>query len=87
MLIGKLQIFEAILEAYRDTPYPELKKTHPMAHVGRPFTDYKPPAAAPVWAVIEVLGRYHVLRAPSHTDTQSSECSSRPLSASPRKST
>ena len=34
-----------------------------MAHVGRPFTDYKPPAAAPVWAVIEGLGRYHVLLA------------------------
>ena len=27
-----------------DSPYPELKKTHTMAHVGRPFTDYKPPA-------------------------------------------
>ena len=50
-------------EAYRDAPYPELKKTHTMAHVGRPFTDYKPPAAAPVWAVIEGLGRYHVLLA------------------------
>ncbi|MCY3648544.1 MAG: methyltransferase domain-containing protein [Acidimicrobiaceae bacterium] len=47
----------------RDAPYPELKKTHTMAHVGRPFTDYKPPAAAPVWAVIEGLGRYHVLLA------------------------
>ena len=34
-----------------------------MAHVGRPFTDYKPPAAAPVWAAIEGLGRYHVLLA------------------------
>ena len=34
-----------------------------MAHVGRPFTDYKPPPAAPVWAVIEGLGRYHVLLA------------------------
>ena len=50
-------------EAYRDAPYPELKKTHTMAHVGRPFTDYKPPAAAPVWAAIEGLGRYHVLLA------------------------
>ena len=47
----------------RDAPYPELKKTQTMAHVGRPFTDYKPPAAAPVWAVIEGLGRYHVLLA------------------------
>ncbi len=34
-----------------------------MAHVGRPFTDYKPTPAAPVWAVIEGLGRYHVLLA------------------------
>ena len=51
------------MEANRDAPYPELKKTHTMAHVGRPFTDYKPPAAAPVWAVIEGLGRYHVLLA------------------------
>ncbi len=44
-----------------DSPYPELKKTHTMAHVGRPYTDYKPPAAAPVWAVIEGYGRFHVL--------------------------
>ena len=51
------------MDAKRDAPYPELKKTHTMAHVGRPFTDYKPPAAAPVWAVIEGLGRYHVLLA------------------------
>jgi len=47
----------------RDPAYPELKKTHTMARRGRPFTDYKPPAAAPVWAVIEGLGRYHVLLA------------------------
>ena len=52
-----------MFEGPRDAPYPELKKTHTMAHVGRPFTDYKPPAAAPVWAVIEGLGRYHVLLA------------------------
>lgn len=44
-----------------DSPYPELKKTHTMARVGRPYTDYKPPAAAPVWAVIEGFGRFHVL--------------------------
>ena len=50
-------------DSSRDAPYPELKKTHTMAHVGRPFTDYKPPAAAPVWAAIEGLGRYHVLLA------------------------
>lgn len=45
----------------RDPPYPELKKTHTMAHVGRPWTDFKPPPAAPVWAAIEGLGRYYIL--------------------------
>jgi SAM-dependent methyltransferase len=45
----------------RDAPYPELKKSHTMARTGRPFTDVKPPPAAPVWAVIEGLARYHVL--------------------------
>jgi SAM-dependent methyltransferase len=44
-----------------DSPYPELKKTHTMARTGRPWTDDKPPAAAPVWAVIEGYGRFHVL--------------------------
>ena len=44
-----------------DSPYPELKKTHTMARTGRPYTDYKPPAAAPVWDVIEGYGRFHVL--------------------------
>ncbi len=44
-----------------DAPYPELKKTHTMARTGRPWTDRKPPAAAPVWAVIEGYGRFHVL--------------------------
>lgn len=52
----------------RDAPYPELKKTHTMAHVGRPFTDFKPPAAAPVWAAIEGLGRYYVLTAALELD-------------------
>ena len=52
----------------RDSPYPELKKTHTMAHVGRPFTDVKPPAAAPVWAAIEGLARYHVLVAALELD-------------------
>lgn len=47
----------------RDPPYPELKKSHTMAHTGRPYTDFKPPAAAPVWAAIEGLGRYHLLLA------------------------
>jgi precorrin-6B methylase 2 len=52
----------------RDAPYPELKQTHTMAHVGRPFTDHKPPPAAPVWAVIEGLGRYYVLTAALELD-------------------
>jgi hypothetical protein len=52
----------------RDPPYPELKKTHTMARTGRPFTDYKPPPAAPVWAAIEGLGRYHVLVAALELD-------------------
>jgi SAM-dependent methyltransferase len=52
----------------RDPPYPELKKTHTMAHVGRPWTDFKPPAAAPVWAAIEGLARYHVLLAALQLD-------------------
>ncbi len=47
----------------RDPAYPELKKTHTIVRKGRPFTDYKPPAAAPVWAAIEGLGRYHVVLA------------------------
>ena len=45
----------------RDAPYPELKKSHTMAHTGRPWTDHKPPASAPVWATIEGLGRYYIL--------------------------
>ena len=45
----------------RDAPYPELKKTHTMAWKGRPWTDHKPPPAAPVWAAIEGLGRYYIL--------------------------
>lgn len=52
----------------RDPPYPELKQSHTMAHVGRPFTDRKPPAAAPVWAAIEGLARYHVLVAALELD-------------------
>ena len=44
-----------------DAPYPELKKTHTIARTGRPFTDRKPPPAAPVWAAIEGYGRFHVL--------------------------
>ena len=45
----------------RDAPYPELKKTHTMASKGRPWTDHKPPPAAPVWAAIEGLGHYYIL--------------------------
>ncbi len=52
----------------RDAPYPQLKKTHTMAHTGRPWTDHKPPAAAPVWAAIEGFGRFHVLCAALELD-------------------
>ena len=52
----------------RDAPYPELKTTHTMAHTGRPWTDYKPPPAAPVWAAIEGLGRYYILLAALELD-------------------
>jgi ubiquinone/menaquinone biosynthesis C-methylase UbiE len=52
----------------RDPPYPELKKSHTMARRGRPWTDFKPPPAAPVWAAIEGLGRYHVLVAALELD-------------------
>lgn len=52
----------------RDPPYPELKKTHTMAHSGRPWTDYKPPSSAPVWASIEGLGRYYILLAALELD-------------------
>lgn len=34
-----------------------------MARTGRPWTDRRPPAAAPVWAAIEGLGRYYALTA------------------------
>ena len=47
----------------RDPPYPELKKTHTMARTGRPWTDRRAPASAPVWAAIEGLGRYYALAA------------------------
>ena len=52
----------------RDAPFPELKKTHTMAHKGRPWTDYKPPSSAPVWASIEGLGRYYILLAALELD-------------------
>ncbi len=44
-----------------DAAYPELKATHTVSRTGRPFTDRKPPPAAPVWAAIEGYGRFHVL--------------------------
>ena len=56
------------MTASGDSPFPELKKTHTMARTGRPYTDYKPPAAAPVWAAIEGLARYHVLVAALELD-------------------
>jgi SAM-dependent methyltransferase len=51
-----------------DAPYPELKKTSTMARTGRPWTDVKPPPAAPVWAAIEGFGRYHSLLAALELD-------------------
>ena len=44
-----------------DSPYPELKKTHTMARTGRPWTDVKPAASAPVWNVIFGLSGYWML--------------------------
>lgn len=45
----------------RDAPYPELKKTHTAAHKGTPWRDFKPPASAPVWNVIQGFGNYWLL--------------------------
>ena len=39
-----------------------------MAHRGRPWTDYKPPPAAPVWSVIEGFGSYYLLLAALELD-------------------
>ena len=44
-----------------DSPYPELKKTHTMAHTGRPWRDRKPPPSAGVWGVIQGFGNYWTL--------------------------
>ncbi len=44
-----------------DSPYPELKKTHTMARLGRPWTDVKPAPSAPVWSVIFGLSGYWML--------------------------
>jgi hypothetical protein len=38
-----------------------LKQTHTIARRGRPFDDRRPPAAAPVWEVIDGFGRFHTL--------------------------
>lgn len=45
----------------RDAPYPEIKKSHTMAHKGRPWRDYKPPASGPVWGVINAGSTYWML--------------------------
>jgi SAM-dependent methyltransferase len=44
-----------------DSPYPELKKGHTMAHTGRPWRDFKPPPSGPVWSVIQGVGSYWML--------------------------
>ncbi|MEE8308501.1 MAG: methyltransferase dimerization domain-containing protein, partial [Gammaproteobacteria bacterium] len=44
-----------------DPPYPELKKSHTMAHKGRPWRDYKPPPSGPVWAIIQAGNSYWML--------------------------
>ena len=44
-----------------DSPYPELKKTHTMARLGRPWSDVKPAPSAPVWNVIFGLSGYWML--------------------------
>ena len=46
-----------------DSPYPEMKKSHTMAHTGRPWRDYKPPPSGPVWAIIQGVGSYWTLAA------------------------
>ena len=45
----------------RDAPYPELKKSHTAAHKGTPWSDFKPPASAPVWNIIQGYGNYWLL--------------------------
>jgi ubiquinone/menaquinone biosynthesis C-methylase UbiE len=44
-----------------DSPYPEVKKSHSMARLGRPWRDHKPPPSGPVWAVIQGLNNYWAL--------------------------
>jgi SAM-dependent methyltransferase len=38
-----------------------MKKRHTMAHVGRPWRDYKPPPSGPVWSIIQGIGSYWTL--------------------------
>ena len=44
-----------------DSPFPELKKTHTMSRIGRPWRDIKPPPSAPVWAVVQGFASYWAL--------------------------
>jgi len=44
-----------------DSPYPELKRGHTMAHTGRPWRDVKPPPSGPVWGIIQGVGSYWML--------------------------
>ena len=51
-----------------DSPYPELKKSHTMAHAGRPWRDFKPPPSGPVWSIIQGFGSYWTLVAAIELD-------------------
>ena len=44
-----------------DPPYPELKKSHTMARLGRPWRDHKPPPSSSVWGVIQAGNTYWML--------------------------
>jgi SAM-dependent methyltransferase len=44
-----------------DSPYPELKKTHTIVRMGRPWRDRKPPPSAGVWGIIQGFGSYWTL--------------------------
>lgn len=46
-----------------DSPYPELKKTHTIIRMGRPWSDRKPPPSTGVWGVIQGFGSYWTLLA------------------------
>ncbi len=52
----------------RDSPYPDLKQTHTMAHTGRPWRDFKPPPSGPVWSIIQGYGSYWTLVAAIELD-------------------